>query len=430
MIKVNNLNVAGQTTQRSTEAGDFACTYDKAGHLTSATPPAALQTSLPVEAYTYDATGNRTSSTHQPGAWAYNPEHQLLQWSNAANQVSLRYNPNGHLQTQTVGGQTRTHSYDAADRLVEVKDNLGNSAEYSYDPQGRRIRKATPAKTTWYLYSQQGLIAELSDTGKFEKAYGWEPDQAWGTAPLWQATTSNGQINNAATADYHYLHTDHLGTVQMATDSNGNISWRGQAQAFGKVELDPTNRITMNLRLPGQYYDQETGTHYNWMRDYNGSTGRYIQRDPIGLEAGFNPYLYVDANPLVYIDPDGLVKGLQNPRDLLPLDGGGGGGMLGGGASRPANFSPSGSGRAGAFNEAKRNSGVPTSQSPTETKPNFDLRGNLQPGRQYEFDVPAPGGGTRRVTIRDDAGGHNFGAGNFQNRGSHFNDMCGRHYDY
>ena len=77
--------------------------------------------------------------------------------------------------------------------MVEVKDNLGNSAQYSYDPQGRRIRKTTPAKTTWYLYSQQGLIAELSDTGKVEKAYGWEPDTTWGTAPLWQATTSNGQ---------------------------------------------------------------------------------------------------------------------------------------------------------------------------------------------------------------------------------------------
>ena len=308
MTRTLQYDSAGNITQRSTEAGDFAYTYDKAGHLTSATPPAALQASLPVEAYTYDPSGNRTSSTHQPGAWAYNPEHQLLQWGNAANQVSLRYNPNGHLQTQTVGGQTRTHSYDAADRLVEVKDNLGNSAQYSYDPQGRRIRKTTPAKTTWYLYSPQGLIAELSDTGKVEKAYGWEPDQAWGTAPLWQATTSNGQLNNAATADYHYLHTDHLGTVQMATDSNGNISWKGQAQAFGKVELDPTNRITMNLRLPGQYYDQETGTHYNWMRDYGASTGRYIQRDPIGLEAGFNPYLYVDANPLSFIDPEGLAK--------------------------------------------------------------------------------------------------------------------------
>lgn len=80
------------------------------------------------ETYTYDVSGNRTSSIHKPGAWAYNPEHQLLQWGNAANQVSLRYNPNGNLHTQTVGGQTRTHGYDAADRLVEVKDNLDNSA--------------------------------------------------------------------------------------------------------------------------------------------------------------------------------------------------------------------------------------------------------------------------------------------------------------
>jgi len=98
--------------------------------------------------------------------------------------------------------------------------------------------------------------------------------------------------------------------------------------------------------------------------------------------------------------------------------------------NRPPNLTPDGAGRPGAFNEAKRNAGVPTSQQPSATRPNTDRQGRPQPGRQYDFEVPTEGGGTRTVTIRDDAGGHNFGPGDPQNRGPHFNDPDGGHYDY
>lgn len=97
---------------------------------------------------------------------------------------------------------------------------------------------------------------------------------------------------------------------------------------------------------------------------------------------------------------------------------------------RPANMSPEGSGRAGAFNEAKRQSGIPVGQSPSKVTPNVDKRGNPQPGYIYEFDVPKPGGGTMKVQIRDDAGGHFFNMDDPQNRGPHFNDETGNHYDY
>ncbi|MDF7680589.1 hemagglutinin repeat-containing protein [Enterobacteriaceae bacterium ESL0689] len=97
---------------------------------------------------------------------------------------------------------------------------------------------------------------------------------------------------------------------------------------------------------------------------------------------------------------------------------------------RPANMAPEGSARAGAFKEAKRKSGIPASQSPSKVYPNVDKRGNPQPGYIYEFDIPKSGGGTQKVYIRDDASGHFFGEGNSQNRGPHFNDAKGNHYDY
>jgi filamentous hemagglutinin len=98
--------------------------------------------------------------------------------------------------------------------------------------------------------------------------------------------------------------------------------------------------------------------------------------------------------------------------------------------ARPANFSPVGAGRGGAFNEAKRQSGIPTSQQPSRVLINTDRRGDSQSGRVYEYEVPAPGGGTKTLSIRDDSAGHAYGAGNSQNRGPHFNDAVGNHYDY
>jgi RHS repeat-associated protein len=66
--------------------------------------------------------------------------------------------------------------------------------------------------------------------------------------------------------------------------------------------------FTLNLRFPGQYFDQETNLHYNYYRDYDPQIGRYVQSDPIGLDGGINTYAYVGSNPLKYYDSDGLDK--------------------------------------------------------------------------------------------------------------------------
>ncbi len=103
-----------------------------------------------------------------------------------------------------------------------------------------------------------------------------------------------------------YLHTDHLATPRYGTNAAGSTVWTWDSGAFGKEA--PTGSATVNLRFPGQYYDAETTLHYNWNRYYNPATGRYISSDPIGLEGGLNTYLYVSANPLIAIDPEGLTR--------------------------------------------------------------------------------------------------------------------------
>ncbi|MCU7917739.1 MAG: RHS domain-containing protein, partial [Candidatus Thiodiazotropha sp. (ex Epidulcina cf. delphinae)] len=120
----------------------------------------------------------------------------------------------------------------------------------------------------------------------------------------------------------HYLHADHLNTPRSATDDAGEVVWRWESDAFGATapQEDPDGdgvAVRVNLRFPGQYFDQETGSYQNYFRDYDPSTGRYLQSDPIGLDGGLNSYLYALANPLVWYDLNG-----QEPRGERGATGG------------------------------------------------------------------------------------------------------------
>jgi RHS repeat-associated protein len=141
------------------------------------------------------------------------------------------------------------------------------------------------------------LIGEYTQAGTAKKSYGWRPKGIWGTNPVFQQENGN----------YYFYHNDHLGTPQSMTDMNGEIVWKATYEAFGKAVVDPDSTITNNLRFPGQYWDEETGNHYNWNRYYDPGTGRYVSVDPIGFNSGDdNLYKYVSNNALKYSDKNGL----------------------------------------------------------------------------------------------------------------------------
>ncbi len=91
----------------------------------------------------------------------------------------------------------------------------------------------------------------------------------------------------------------------MLTDEKGNTVWQADYTPFGRVNI-LIDTIENNLRFPGQYYDDETGLHYNYHRYYDPDTGRYLTADPIGLEGGINPFVYALNNSINFIDPLGL----------------------------------------------------------------------------------------------------------------------------
>ncbi|GAB2708315.1 RHS repeat-associated core domain-containing protein [Comamonas sediminis] len=317
--KAYQYDKAGNITQIDSDLGTTQYGYDNLDRLTQATPDQSLQgLGLPSEQYGYDAVGNRTSSAHQPGAWGYNADNQMVRYPSKtpfspspAVDTQVSYTPQGHTQQETSGPDSKTYRYNAADRLTQYESSDGTQAHYRYDPIGRRISKSVTkdaaTEVTYFVYSEQALMGELDKDGKLQRAYGFNPvagqQGAWSTDPVWQADAINGSLGKAEIG-YNYLHTDYLGTPTVATDKNGIVTWKAIMEAFG-VTVVVENQTSMNLRFPGQYFDDESKLNYNFFRGYDPYHGRYNEGDPIGLSGGINGYIYALGNPIFNYDPDG-----------------------------------------------------------------------------------------------------------------------------
>jgi RHS repeat-associated protein len=127
----------------------------------------------------------------------------------------------------------------------------------------------------------------------------------------YKAMAGQPQTQAVASHGLYYFHANHLNTPQVITDENQQIVWQADYEPFGQTTIT-TNVIDNPLRFPGQYFDNETGLHYNYFRDYDPTTGRYIESDPIGVYGGLNTYAYVENNPLIIIDVLGLDGGIED----------------------------------------------------------------------------------------------------------------------
>ena len=169
-------------------------------------------------------------------------------------------------------------------------------ASYTYNVLGQRITKKLGGVTTIFQYDLEGnLIAEMNSSGQALRQHIYVDKE-----PIAQLTRKTD-----GTIDAQYVHADHLGTPTLLTNQSGNVVADFEAMPFGETFVDYAE-VEYNKRFPGQYKDAETGLHYNYFRDYDPTTGRYIQSDPIGLRGGTNTYAYVGGNPVKLRDPLGL----------------------------------------------------------------------------------------------------------------------------
>ena len=291
---------AGNITQQIRNDQATRYQYDAEDRLTSMRHARGA-----VQRYDYDAQGNRTVLSDESGAWHYNDRQQLVKRGSGPNEVTYRWGVTGELLEEIRPQATTTYQYNAANQLVTVSRNNHILAEYHYDAFGRRIGKWVGGVQQWFVYSPEGLLAQLDSHGQMQQAWGWEPGTLYGSKPLWQADL--GPKTTLNTAKIAWLHTDNTGTPLIALDDQGNRVWQGTRDPFSAVIPSADSKITVNLRYAGQYADAETGLYYNGSRYYDPLTGRYLQPDPLGLGGGLNSYTYALNNPLSYIDPEGQI---------------------------------------------------------------------------------------------------------------------------
>ena len=198
---------------------------------------------------------------------------------------------------------TRVFEYDSTGRIKRLTA-LGVTTTYEYNGLGERTVKIVgTAAPIHYVYDPAGhLIGEYDELGEPLKEYAWLGDVP---VALKRYSYTGGQQSSELFA----IEVDHLGTPRLVSDALLRERWRWDSTPFGDVvpDSDPAGvgSLTLNLRFPGQYYDAESGLHYNYFRTYIPATGRYVESDPIGLAGGINTYGYVGGNLLSAVDPDG-----------------------------------------------------------------------------------------------------------------------------
>jgi RHS repeat-associated protein len=282
--------------------------YEKSGNLTRLN-----DTRKGEHHYHYDTLNRLTRADHSQDLqerFGHNPAGNLLMQDRpgpdivAGNRLMIQgdrhydYDAFGNLigERRGKGHQLVTeYRYDCQHRLIGITQPNGQTASYRYDPFGRRISKTIEGVTTEFFWQGDKLIAEHH--ADRHRSYIYEPDSFRPLALL-------EGFGPTETQPYHYQ-LDHLGTPQELTDPDGEIVWSAHYRAYGQISRLDKNKIDNLLRFQGQYFDPESGLHYNRHRYYNPDVGRYLTPDPVKLAGGINAYQYT-PNPTGWVDPLGL----------------------------------------------------------------------------------------------------------------------------
>lgn len=279
--------------------------YDALGRLTQTQDGA---TGTPIETYAYDATGNRTALTTAAGTAAYTypaSSHHLV----AVDGQVRNYDANGN--TLNIG--SREFVYSDAGRMSETRQGGRVMEKYIYNDRGERIQRVGA--------SGDALLTLYDETGRWLGNYS-STGQALQQA-IWLDGFPVALVNAMAPGvpELVYVQPDHLGTPRVVIDPDRNVAiweWSNTGEVFGNQapNRDPDGDgvvFELGLRFPGQQDTDVAGLFYNYHRDYDAGSGRYVQSDPLGLGAGPSTYGYVGGMPTGAYDPKGLIAVREAP---------------------------------------------------------------------------------------------------------------------
>jgi len=250
-----------------------------------------------IDGYSYDATGNRLSAQVNGSSQIYSyptDSHRLASVAGAARSYDAAGN------TTAIDGTAREFAYDATGRLSQAKRGGTLAMEYRYNDRGEQVRRFLGTTNTYTVYDEAGhWLGDYDTDGKALQQAIWLDDLPVGVL--------------AGTA-LNYVQPDHLGTPRTVIDPVRDVAiwkWDIKGEAFGNSPPDQDadrdgTAFVFGMRFPGQRYDSATGLNQNYFRDYDTSSGRYGQSDPVGLGGGLNTYAYSESSPLSYSDPYGL----------------------------------------------------------------------------------------------------------------------------
>ena len=266
--------------QKTLSGADERLRYDAGGHLIE-----TIAADRRDERYRYDAAGNLIEAPSF-GSLSYTVGDHLAQ----ADDSSFAFDARGSLVEQSGRTESLSFVYDNTGRLISLLRDGSTIASYTYDPLGRRISKSVAGVTTTFRWNGFVLHGEENPAGN--TAFLFDESRF---LPLSRST--NGKVE-------HFV-ADRRGCVVAMLDETASLTGTHQFDAFGGLRASPSAGSTHPFRLRGQYYDAESGLHYNLQRYYDPRTGRFLTRDPLGIAAGLNLYKY-GPNTITWEDPFGL----------------------------------------------------------------------------------------------------------------------------
>ncbi|MFI0989464.1 putative T7SS-secreted protein [Streptomyces exfoliatus] len=290
-----DLDTAGRVTTVTGTDWTETYAYDAAGAQTSA--------SWPAEHAGHEATGSRTyEGTAVTRAGAVRYEHD------AAGRITVR-----RRTRLSRKADTWHYTWDAEDRLTALTTPDGTRWRYRYDPLGRRTAKqrlaadgTTVVEDVRFTWDGWTLCEQTAAAPGITRPVALTWDHR-GVRPLSQTERVLAADASQEVFDERFfaIATDLVGTPTELVSESGDIAWLTRATLWGTTTWSKNGTTYSPLRFPGQYFDSESGLHYNLHRHYDPATARYLTQDPLGLAPGPNPSAYVH-NPHTWADPLGL----------------------------------------------------------------------------------------------------------------------------